>query len=69
MLCLQEEPFVLPAEVQARMEAYAARFYILKTPRKLVSGRVLSWSFLPHCCRQLCAQLCKVPDDDRQGLD
>ena len=29
---------MLPQEVQARMEAYAARFYILKTPRKLVSA-------------------------------
>ena len=37
---------MLPTEVQARMEAYASRFYILKTPRKLVSG-ASSFLYIP----------------------
>lgn len=32
----QEERFQLPAEVRERLEAYAARFFVLKTPRKLL---------------------------------
>jgi anaphase-promoting complex subunit 2 len=32
----QDDKFNLPAEVQERLDAYAARFLILKTPRKLV---------------------------------
>ncbi len=34
--CEQEEKFTLPAEVQEQLEAYAARFFVLKTPRKLL---------------------------------
>jgi len=32
----QEEKFQLPVEVRERLEAYAARFFVLKTPRKLL---------------------------------
>ena len=51
---------MLPPEVQARMEAYASRFYILKTPRKLVSG-------VPSCPITSRAMLAKTPaaDGDR----
>jgi hypothetical protein len=35
-MCGQEESFTLPGEVQARMTAYAERFFVLKQPRKLV---------------------------------
>ena len=32
----EEEDFALPQQLQAQMAAYAARFSIVKTPRKLV---------------------------------
>ena len=35
---MQEEAFRLPAEVDARMKAYAERFFVLKQPRKLVGA-------------------------------
>lgn len=35
-LCAQEEKFTVPSEVQEQLDAYAARFFVLKTPRKLL---------------------------------
>ena len=36
LYCSQEEKFTVPKEVQEQLEAYAARFFVLKTPRKLL---------------------------------
>ena len=35
-MCAQEEKFTVPTEVQEQLDAYAACFFVLKTPRKLL---------------------------------